>query len=210
MAIYSVVKPLGQRFLKPLVKLLSKSDPDFLTWVGLVFSLCAGWSFALSENRAMLLAAIPFILLRMAFNVLDGMVARQAGKTTAHGEALAEFTDRLSDVGIFLGIAYSPYCTKTLGLLAIIVVLLASYVGILGKAVGAERQFGGILGKVDRLVLAILFAVAQYFFPGKWIGVPDGLKNFDILMIVCMAGGMVTVIQRWRMIGRQLAQRGKK
>ena len=197
---------MGQRFLKPFVNILGRANPDLLTWIGLIFSLLAGLCFLLSENRTMLLAAIPFILLRMAFNVLDGMVARQTSKTSAHGEALAEFTDRLSDTGIFLGIAFSIYCSVTFGLLGIIVVLIVSYVGILSKAVGAQRQFGGILGKVDRLILIMVFAVAQYFFPGKWIVVPDGWRNFDILMTICIAGGTITVIQRWRMISKQLAE----
>jgi phosphatidylglycerophosphate synthase len=205
MAIYNVIKPQGQRLLKPFVKLLGTSDPNFLTWLGLVFSLFAGWFFLMSENRAMLLLVIPFILLRMAFNVLDGMVARQANKTTAYGEALAEFMDRLSDVAIFLGMTFSTYCSAMFGLLGIIVVLIASYVGILGKAVGAQRQFGGIMGKVDRLILVMVFAAAQYLFAGKWAWVPERLKNFDVLMIIIMAGGVVTVIQRWRVIGKILA-----
>jgi phosphatidylglycerophosphate synthase len=200
---------MGQKFLKPLVTMFSAFDPDTLTWRGFFFSLIAGACFFLSEYRPMLLAGIIFIVLRLAFNVLDGMVARETGKTTAHGEALAEFTDRLSDVAIFLGVAFSVYCTMMFGLLGIIVMLLVSYAGILGKAVGAERQFGGIMGKVDRLILVMVFALGQYFFPGKWIGVPAGWKNFDILMIIVMAGGAVTVIQRWLMIVKQLAKKAK-
>jgi phosphatidylglycerophosphate synthase len=207
MAIYSVVKPMGQNFLKPFVKVLKRSDPDFLTLLGLAFSLIAGWCFALSENRIMLLAAIPCILLRMAFNVLDGMVARQSGKVSAHGEAWAEFSDRLSDTGIFLGVAVSPYCSRELGLSAVIMVLLVSYVGILGKAVGAERQFGGIMGKVDRLILAMAFGAAIYFFPQPWIFLPGGAKNFDCLMVVFIGGGAITIVQRWRIIVKQLSKK---
>jgi archaetidylinositol phosphate synthase len=212
MAIYSVVKPMGQKMLKPLVNMLSVFNPNFLTFLGLLFSLCAGACFVMAAafNKWLLLVVILFILLRMAFNVLDGMVARQTGRTSAYGEALAEFTDRLSDTGMLLGLVSSMLCTAGLGLLAIICILLASYVGILGKAVGAQRQFGGIMGKVDRLVLIILFCLANFFFPGNWFGWQWGLRNFDFLMVIFVMGSSFTVLQRWVMIVGQLAEQGKK
>lgn len=204
MALYSIIKPMGQKLLKPFVDMFSKVDPNFLTLWGLIFSALAGACFLFAENRVWLLVAIPFILLRMAFNVIDGMVARQTGKTSAYGEALAEFTDRLSDSCIIMGMAFSIYCHATFGLLGLVAVLIVSYVGILSKAVGADRKFGGLMGKVDRLILIMVFCLAQYLFPHVWVPAWEGFKNFDLLMALLIMGSGITVFQRWQMIRQQL------
>jgi phosphatidylglycerophosphate synthase len=90
------------------------------------------------------------LLARITLNALDGMVALDAGTARPFGEVLNETADRLSDVSILLGIALSPLSSLAWGAPATVAVLLSSYVGILGKAVGAGRQYGGTIHRALR------------------------------------------------------------
>jgi phosphatidylglycerophosphate synthase len=84
--------------------------------------------------------------------MLDGMVALASGKASRRGEILNDLPDRISDVIIFAGVAHSGLCAPPSGYWAAIFALLTAYVGTLGQAVGARREFGGIMSKPWRMV----------------------------------------------------------
>jgi len=56
---------------------------------------------------------------------------------------------RLSDGALFAGLSLAPSISFTLEMAAIILMLLASYLGSLSKAAGGLRQYGGVMGKAD-------------------------------------------------------------
>lgn len=191
MAIYKF-KNIGRAIVKPLVKILSHIHPNVITWVSLFSSGIAGWCCYKSEMRWALVLVPIFILLRMGCNLLDGMVARERNLASSKGEALQEAIDRFADVFIVLGITFSVYGNIKLGIFVISIMLISSYLGILKKAVGGKREFGGILGKVDRLFFIIIFSIIQYFWKGQLLG----LNIFEILLILFIIGGLVTIVQR--------------
>jgi phosphatidylglycerophosphate synthase len=84
--------------------------------------------------------------------MLDGMVALASGKASWRGEIINELPDRISDVLIFVGVAHSGFAAPVLGYWAAIAALLTAYVGTLGQAVGAKREFGGVMAKPWRMV----------------------------------------------------------
>jgi len=104
-------------------------------------------------KNLLLLLYIPLIaFVRTALNALDGMVARSLKiKNQQWGEVLNEFCDRLSDVALFLGLTFASYTNHNLGFIVIILILLNSYLSILSKAAGGSRQYGGFMGKADRM-----------------------------------------------------------
>ena len=73
MGLYELRKA-GRILLKPVLKVFVKFHPDVLTWFSLIFAISTGLCYYFGKNRILLLIAIPLILLRMAMNVLDGMV----------------------------------------------------------------------------------------------------------------------------------------
>jgi archaetidylinositol phosphate synthase len=130
------------------------------------------------------------------------MVAQATGRARAFGEVLNELTDRLSDAAILLGIGISPLSSLKFGAGATVLVILSSYVGVLGKAVGAGRQYGGILGKADRMLYLGLVCLAAFF-----VGNPvllGALKLFDLLLVAFAALALVTMTQRIAAIHRAL------
>ena len=168
MNIYSI-KSQFQKFLTPLAKFLARKNvhPTRINLWALAISITGGLALFYAEQNLLLLAYIPIMAFaRTALNALDGMVARiNKVKNQNYGEVLNEFTDRLSDIAIFLGLALAPYTNQTLGLFSITSILLVSYIGILPKAAKAKRQYSGPLGKADRMFYLSLGAIIMLIFP---------------------------------------------
>jgi len=59
-------------------------------------------------------------------------------------------------------VAVSGWCNPYLGMVALVGVLLTSYMGTQAQAVGAPRLYAGLLGRADRVVLMTLFPIIQY------------------------------------------------
>lgn len=194
MGLYGI-KPRFQKLLEPMVGWLvaRRVNPDLLTFSALGISFIAAWClYAALANRHLLLLVPPAVLARLTLNALDGQVARRTGKAGPLGEIKNEVSDRLADVAIFLGIGLGGYADFRLSLLALGIVLLIPFVGILGKAVAGERIYGGILGKPDRMLLLALFALIAW-----WTA---NLAIFDIYLSLIIVLGAITVGQRVRRI----------
>lgn len=127
--------------------------PDVISYLSVVAA--AGASICFWKARAypaLLIAGPALCYLRLWLNMLDGMVALSADKASWRGEILNDLPDRISDVLIFVGAAYSGLNSVTGGYLTAIFALLTAYVGTLGQAVGAHREFSGIMAKPWRMV----------------------------------------------------------
>ncbi len=203
-------KSAFREVLRPLARRTLSIHPDVWTWVAVGVSGLAGALFCMSPQRPGALLVIPALLvLRLVLNVFDGLVAQEAGVSSARGEALSEFADRLSDVAILGGFAVAGLGRGTWATAAIIVVLLVSHVGILGKAVGAGRQYGGLMGKPDRMVALIVACLAQFAVAHGWWALPPvggyELTVFDWASVAMIGLGVYTIIVRLVTILRDLA-----
>jgi CDP-diacylglycerol---glycerol-3-phosphate 3-phosphatidyltransferase len=207
MALYDV-KPRFRALLQGLVPLLKSIHPDWITLAALGCSIAAAALFQIAGAHRWAFLAIPLLLfVRIAMNALDGMVAQATGKARPFGEVLNEATDRLSDAAILLGIAVSPLSSLAWGTAATVAVLFSSSVGILGKAAGAGRQYGGVLGKADRMLYLGLTCVAAFFLgnPVLFAGAAGlSIRLFDFLLGAFAALGVITAIQRVGTIHRTL------
>ena len=191
-------KTQGRELAKPHLKPLLSVHPNTITWTSFLFAVAAGSCLYGAEMRWPLLLAPVFIFARMTCNLLDGMVAIERRMTSAKGEALQDLVDRLSDSCMVAGAALSPPGNPLLGMIAIASMLISSHTGILKKAVGGTREYGGILGKGDRYVLIGAAAIVQYFWSGRILG----MGSFSILLVALIAGGTATTIQRFLSIQR--------
>ncbi len=210
MGFYST-KPAFREMLRPQARKALFIHPDVWTWVAVGVSGIAGGLFLICSEQPVFLLIIPeLLLLRVLLNVFDGVVAQEAGLSSARGEALSEFADRLSDAAILGGFAASGLGQGTLAVLAIIVVLLVSYVGILGKAVGAGRQYGGLMGKPDRMVVLAAASFLQYAVSVGWF-IPSPIAGryasvFDWASLAIIGLGVYTILSRLKSIFRNLAR----
>ena len=195
------IKPAFQRALKPLEKQLldSKVHPDLITGSALLISLAGAGALALAGQPGMLflLCTTPITaFVRTVLNALDGMVANRSGMARPWGEVLNEFSDRLSDTAIFLGLAFSRLGNPQLIMVTLISVLLSSYLGLLSKAAGGPRQYGGLLGKADRMVLLGLCGPLAFFLDRY--GICSAAQIIDVFALLVLGGSLITVFQRAR------------
>ena len=186
---------------------------DWVSYSSIVAAALAGLCFWQSGNWPwLLIPAVGFCYLRLWLNMLDGMVALAAGEASRRGEILNDLPDRISDVLIFVGVAYSGLCHPAGGYWAAIFALLTAYVGLFGQAVGAGRQFGGIMSKPWRMVT--LHVGAWITLALLWWG--DGNIEFarltvlDWTHVAVVLGCCQTIAVRLRKIMASLDARPKR
>ena len=149
--------------LTPVAKKLINVNPNMISWVGLLLALLCGILLYLSHDyHILLIIGALVVLISGYFDALDGKVAKLAGKASKRGDFLDHVFDRYADVFMIGGVALSAWCNPILGALALVGVLLTSYMGTQAQAVGAPRLYAGLLGRADRVVLSTLFPIIQY------------------------------------------------
>jgi len=198
---------LADAILDPIARRLAHVSPDALSWAALVAAAFAGTFFLFRGGWALGLAAL-FVFLNGLFDALDGKVAKMTGKASRRGDFLDHVLDRYADVLMLGGLAIGPYCPVWLGLLAVIGVLLTSYMGTQAQAVGAGRDYRGILGRADRLLILMIAAALQAGFD------PNAIRDLGVeplrysilgwAMALFAVLGNVTAIQRAASTWRQL------
>ena len=132
-----------------------------------------------------------WLLIRMALNALDGMLAREFGQKSPLGAYLNELGDVVSDAALYAPFALiAPF--EPLGIGGVIVLaVISEFAGALGPMVGASRHYEGPMGKSDRAVVFGALAV--------WIGGGGALPDWLGLLIPMLAGLLVlTAINRVR------------
>lgn len=161
-------KPGFQARIRPLLGRLARAGatPNQLTLAALAGSALLGAALARNPASTTLLLLYPLALvLRMALNALDGMLAREHGMATRAGAVLNEAGDILADLCLYLplaGVAGVP----AVPLQAAVAVGVLTEVAALGVSfAGGERRHDGPLGKSDRAVAFGALAVALVLVP---------------------------------------------
>jgi len=112
MSLYTL-KPRFQALLRPSVRVLHALG---VTANQVTIAACAGSVMvgsglviaAESEQRQWFLLLPAWLLLRMAMNAMDGLMAREFGQRSAIGAYLNELCDLLSDAALYLPVAFVP------------------------------------------------------------------------------------------------------
>ncbi|MEK0361522.1 CDP-alcohol phosphatidyltransferase family protein [Pseudomonas sp. CBC3] len=193
LSIYQL-KPRFQDLLRPLVQRLHALGitANQVTIAALVLSLLVAGVVALWVELAWLFALIPvWMLLRMALNAIDGMLAREFGQQSRLGAYLNELCDVVADSALYLPFALLPGVSAMAVVLVVLLALFSEYAGVLGPMVGASRRYDGPMGKSDRaFAFGVLAAgVACGWLPASWI-------NGALLLIAALA--LYTLINRVR------------
>jgi phosphatidylglycerophosphate synthase len=173
--------------------------PNLISYSSIAASAAAAACFSQAGSLpVLLLPAVAFCYVRLWLNMLDGMVALASGTASRTGEIANELPDRISDVLIFVGVAHGGLCHPLGGYWAAIFALLVAYVGTLGQAVGAPREFGGWMAKPWRMVA--LHAGSWATLALLWFADGEirygGLTVLDWTHLLIVAGCVQTVALR--------------
>lgn len=188
------LKPRFQALLRPLVGRLARAGvtANQVTAAAAIGSVAVGTLVAWqAERRALFLLISLWLLVRMALNAVDGMLAREFGEQSRLGAYLNELGDIVSDAAVYAPFALVPPFGPA-GVGAVIVLaIMTECAGILGPTVGASRRYDGPMGKSDR---AVLFGLL-----GLWIALGAGLPAWLFwLMPLAAAALAATVANRVR------------
>ncbi len=193
--------------LMPVAKRMVNANPNYISWAGLILALVAGVILYRSwHNHWLLLLGSFVVLLSGYFDALDGKVAKLSGKASKKGDYLDHVFDRYADVFMIGGVALSGWANPYLGAMALVGVLLTSYMGTQAQAVGAPRLYAGLLGRADRVILNTLFPIIQFVMLALGYGAIEwgvySVSWMEVMILYFAIMGNFTAVQRaiitWR------------
>jgi len=198
------LKPRFQALLRPMVRRLEAMGvrANHVTAGAAAISVGLGGILFHARGQGQVFLLLPvWMFLRMAFNAVDGMLAREFGQKSALGAYLNELTDVVSDAALYLPFVWVGDAAWE----PVVAVVLASAVsemaGALGPMVGVERRYDGPMGKSDR---AFLFGLL-----GLLIGLGVGFHwQLDCVLWVATVLIAFNIIQRVRRGVAKAAEKG--
>ncbi|WP_028048458.1 phosphatidylinositol phosphate synthase [Cellulomonas sp. URHD0024] len=189
------------RFFTPLATLLLRMgvSPDAVTIGGtLVVVATALWAFPTGHLLLGTLIITVFVLT----DSLDGVMARQAGRTGPWGAFLDSTMDRFGDGAIFAGLVLwftaggDDRLTAILALVCLVLGSIVPYARARAEGLGMTAS-GGIAERADRLLLVLVATGAV------GIGAPTAVLT--VILALLAVASAVTIVQRMSKVYRQAA-----
>ena len=148
---------------------LTRINPNVLTFLGLVINSWAAWLFAKGEFFYAGLVVIGAGL----FDMVDGRVARASDRVTRFGGFFDSVIDRYSDLALFMGLlVYYADINRFFYIVLTAVVMTGSVMTSYARA-RAECTIPkckvGFLERPERVVLIIIGALFNRMAPVLWI-----------------------------------------
>ena len=203
MTIYDL-KPAFQNLLRPACGALAKAGitANQVTVAAILLSVAVGALLLLFGGSRWALLLVPAaLLLRMALNAIDGMLAREHDMQSALGGLLNELGDVPSDIALYLPLGLAAGVSPATISVVVMLAVLSEMTGVVAVQIGATRRYDGPMGKSDRAfafgLLALLLGCGLQ--PGAWTDAA--------LALVAMLTAM-TVVNRARGALRESDQPG--
>lgn len=179
-----------EKNLKPVIILLTKVDPNVLTLIGsippLLFFVLVVYGY---YNFALLI--LPFL----AIDLLDGAVARMAGKVTAFGGFLDSIIDRISDFLIISAFGFGMIVGWKIVVIFLFAAFLVSYIRSRGELASNKKvSFNmGLIERTERMI-GIFVGLIGYILAPSFIF--SGFNILELAFILLIFSSFITVIQR--------------
>jgi CDP-diacylglycerol---glycerol-3-phosphate 3-phosphatidyltransferase len=163
------LKPRLRALVRPLAARLANAGitANQVTLASLFGSIAVGGVLCANPGNTALFALLPLWLpVRTVCAALDGTLAIEFGQKSRPGGILNEVGDIVSDIALFLPLAFvQPFPAKSIVFL-ITLIICAEIAGIIGPVLGSDRRLEGPLGKADRSIILIVLGVVIAIFGG--------------------------------------------
>jgi len=197
------LKPAFQSLLRPLVGRLAGAGirANGVTLLACGLSIVVGIALYVWPGLDWPLLLLPvFLVVRMALNAIDGMLAREHGQQTRFGALLNELGDVISDAALYLPLALVAGLNPVLIVLIVVLGIVGEMTGVMGQVLGGERRYDGPMGKSDR---AFVFGALAL-----WAGLGGALEpwaNWLLALVGLLAGLMIVNRGRGALSGERPA-----
>lgn len=196
------LKPAFQNLLRPLVKSLYTIgiSANQITLLAMFISLAvASFIYIYFSNHGigLLLLIFPlWMLIRMAFNAIDGMLAREFNQQSKLGAFYNELCDVISDTALYFSLICFAFIQAELLILASFLSILSEYTGVMAPLIGAERRYDGPMGKSDRALAfsLICIVIAAYSMFDFGLSLLSQICNGILIIIILLLA--VTIFNR--------------
>ena len=187
-------RSVADRLLGPWVSAADRLglSPDQVSVLAFGAALLAAGAFAVADPAFYVLGSL-LVLLNGWLDLVDGALAREQAVASDGGDLLDHVLDRYADIAVIAGFT-AGIDAYALGFLAVTGVLMTSYLGTQIQAVGIGREYGGLLGRADRLALMGIVGVVVAVYPDPIVA---GLNVVGLLLLLFAAVGHLTALQRF-------------
>lgn len=186
-----------QKQLKPFSKTIEKVPAEAFSYLSLSLSCMAGALLYFAQAQYWPLAVLPaalILFLRLLSDSLQELLAAVPSEQNRQTSLLAvRLCDRLADLCMFLGFAFWDSLRVHLVLMAIVSMLLVSYIAEVARSLGAQECSGGLLCKPNRIILLIFFCFVYLFKPNARIA---DYSVFEVMFALFIPLASLTLLQR--------------
>jgi len=148
------LKPRFQALLRPFCSRMASAGitANQVTVAAVILSAVPGGILLFFGGLWPLLLLAPVLLIRMALNAIDGMLAREFGQQSQLGAVFNELGDVVSDMLLYLPLALIPGVNAMLIACLVCVAIIVEMTGVIAVQIEASRRYDGPFGKSDRAV----------------------------------------------------------
>ncbi|HEV7767677.1 MAG TPA: CDP-alcohol phosphatidyltransferase family protein [Thermoanaerobaculia bacterium] len=151
------------RWFAPIARRCPLS-PNTISVLALLINVVAAYLF----YRREFLIAIVFLIVGGWADAFDGIVARVQEKTSAYGDFLDHFADRVSDVLLVTGWLLGNGVRSELAIAVIIGVLLNGYIGTQIEATWHQREYDTV-GRAEFVLALVVYPIVSFILMnGGW------------------------------------------
>lgn len=192
----------SDRYVEMVARPFLGINPNVLSALSVVFA--AAFAVAYLVSGPFLYLAPLFVILSAFFDAIDGKVARMRNMASKRGDLVDHFLDRVSDVLLSAGIGFSVFSHPAYAFLGLEGILLTSYMGTQSQALGVGRDYSGIVGRADRLVLIFVFSILQIVVPFSYTLYSVLLTPSTLILLWFFFAGNYNAAQRFIKAYRKL------
>jgi phosphatidylglycerophosphate synthase len=195
------LKTRSSRWAQRLAAYLASTaiSPNQISLLSIVFALAGASALLADSGPWSLIVCAVCIQLRLACNLLDGMVALEGGKKSHVGTLYNEIPDRVAD-SLFIVAAGYAADWPSLGWCGALLAALTAYIRVLGGSLGLAQDFRGPMAKPHRMAVLTVACIVGAGETARWG------SHYALLaaVLVITIGSLITCATRIRAMGRAL------
>jgi phosphatidylglycerophosphate synthase len=184
--------------------LLGRVSPNFITAVSLL--LCIGAGVAAGTQH--LAIAVWLYVFGGILDILDGRLARLAGRQTKSGALFDSVSDRWGELFVFGG--YTWYLHDSPWMIAVVAAIgasqMVSYTRARAEGLGIQLS-GGMMQRAERIVLVSGGALLAAWYAADPESASAATPILGGTMVLCAVTSAATALSRWLTAYRKLAER---